>query len=688
MKRLFINLLVCLLINSYQLKSQTVHTVDKWMEYIEEMASETEDDTRIETLYSDLSYLAEHPFELNTVTEEQLRRLPFLSDMQIRKLLEYRSRYGKMVTLYELKNVESFDFETISLFVPFVYIGEIVVDKRPITVKNLLKRGSNNLQIRYDKCFQQKKGYCSYPDSVLQQYPNRRYLGEPFYHSLRYSYAFDERIQFGLVAEKDAGEPFWNDYHKGYDYYSLHLFLKEMNKWLKSLAIGNYKVSFGQGLVISNDFSPSRNAIVSQAERRTNGFRRHFSTNESDFFRGAAATVSLKKIDISLFYSYRQLDAGVDSAVISSFKTDGLHRLVRDREKMRRVSMQTYGGNIRYATPDLCIGLTALSYSFGNCSVQPDPKPYNLYYFRGNRNTNVSVDYLLKNRMIKFYGETALSGNGAVASLNALQLTPASYFSFLLLYRYYDKRYQAFFGNAFSQSSTIQNEQGFYMGMQWSPFARLKLSAYMDLFRFPWLKYGIDAPSTGKEYMLQLEYTPKRNLSAYIRYKYKQKEKNQFELADDPGMAGILPYRQQRLRLQVLYAVSPSFSLRTSADGIFYAEAAKQSRGWMVAQSVGWKPAGLPVQTDFYVAGFHTDDYWSRISSYEKNILYAFNMPSFYGKGVRCAVSFRWDIVERLSLSAKFGYTCYADREVIGTDLEEIEGNVKADVYTLLRWKF
>lgn len=131
-----------------------------------------------------------------------------------------------------------------------------------------MKRGSNTLQIRYDKCFQQKKGYCSYPDSVLQQYPNRKYLGEPFYHSLRYSYAFDERIQFGLVAEKDAGEPFWNEYHKGYDYYSMHLFLKDMNKWLKSLAIGDYKISFGQGLVISNDFSPSRNALVSQTGKK------------------------------------------------------------------------------------------------------------------------------------------------------------------------------------------------------------------------------------------------------------------------------------------------------------------------------------------------------------------------------------------------------------------------------------
>ena len=32
--------------------------------------------------------------------------------------------------------------------------------------------------------------------------------GEPFYHSLRYSYTFEDRLQAGFVAEKDAGEPF------------------------------------------------------------------------------------------------------------------------------------------------------------------------------------------------------------------------------------------------------------------------------------------------------------------------------------------------------------------------------------------------------------------------------------------------------------------------------------------------
>lgn len=686
MKRMFITLLVFLLINSYQLKSQIISSVDKWMNYLEEMAAETENEEQIETLYADLSYLSEHPFDLNTVTEEQLKKLPFLSDLQIEKLLEYRLRYGKMITLYELKNVEAFDFQTISLLISFVYIDNKIVDKHPVKVKNLLKYGSNELQIRYDRCFQQKKGYCSYPDSIMEQYPNRKYTGEPFYHSLRYGYTFDDKIQFGVVAEKDAGEPFWNEYHKGYDYYSAHVFLKDMNKVLKSLAIGDYKVSFGQGLVISHDFTPGRSALVVQAERRSNGFRRHFSTNEHDFLRGTALTISIKKFDINMFYSYRKLDAGVDSNRISSFKTDGLHRLIRDREKMRTVAMQAYGGNIRYATPDICVGVTALSYSFGNKEVQPDLEPYNLYYFRGKRNVNISMDYLLKNRWIKFYGETALSANGAVATLNALQLTPASYFSFLLLHRYYDRKYQAFFGNAFAQGSAVQNEQGLYMGLQWVPVAHWKLSAYADMFRFPWLKYGIDAASTGKEYMLQADYNLSKDISLYLRYKYKQKDKNQ--TIENETSLFILPYIQQRLRLQLLYAVSPVILLRTSMDGILYKETQKQSTGWMIAQSMGWKPGRLPFQADLYAAFFFTDDYQSRISSYEKNILYAFNMPSFYGKGFRCSFSFKWEILEYLSLSAKWACTYYPDREVIGTNQEEINGPVKIDLYALLRWKF
>lgn len=672
MKNWFITPFISLFITCYSVYSQQTIPVDKWKEYVEDLADESLDEARLEMLYADLSYLSEHPMDLNEVTRDQLSRLPFLSDRQIEQILRYRKRVERFVSLYELKGIEDMDFQTIQLVLPFVYVGEKSVDKIPFTVKNLLKYGSNELLFRYDQCFQQKKGYGSYPDSVLQKYPNRKYLGEPFYASIRYSYNFEDRLQMGFVGEKDAGEPFWSEMHKGFDYYSFHFLLKEHGV-LKTLAIGDYKVSFGQGLVISNDFSLSRSALVSQAERRNNGFRRHYSTNEQDFFRGVATTLTWKDWDASLFYSYRKLDGAVDKDTFPTIKTDGLHRLSRDWEKRKKVGMQTLGGNIRFARSDVHIGLTALHYSFGGLTLYPQEKPYNRFAFRGKSNFNIGVDYMLKNRWGKLYGETAISGNGAMATLNALRLAPVSYLSLLILYRYYDRRYQAFFGNAFAQNSSVQNEQGVYLGFQWTPFGYWKISAYADFYRFPWLKYQVDYPSVGREYMAQLDYAWNASCSTYLRYKCKEK--------DEDG-------KQQRLRWQASYVLASAWHLRTSADGIFSDYGGDNQMGYSLSQSIGWKPSTIPFRFDTYVAWFSTDGYASRISSYEKNILYAFYMPSFYGKGFRFALSFHWDITRYLSLSAKLGHTYYKDRDKIGTDTEEIAGNQKTDLSALFRWKF
>ena len=687
MRGWFIILLITLLTTCYNATSQTIRSVDKWMEYIEELAEGLEDnEEQIETLFADLSFLAEHPFDLNTASEDMFRRLPFLSDLQIEAIAGYRQRHGNMLTIYELKNIPALDWPTIELMLPFVYVGEPEVSKRSVSPESLLKYGSNELLVRYARSLQEKQGYKFQPDSVLQQYPNRKYLGEPFYHSVRYSYVFDDRIQAGLVAEKDAGEPFWNSHHKGYDYYSAHVFLRNMGA-LKSLAVGDYKASFGQGLVMSHDFAPGRNAFLSQIERRNNGFRRHYSTNEVDFFRGIASTLRWKEIELSLFYSYRKLDATADSLYIRSFKTDGMHRLVSDLEKRRNVPTHTYGGNIRYATPHVVLGLTAIGYRFENFVVEPTPSPYNLFYFRGSQNTNVSVDYQYKNKQIKLFGETALSKNGAWATLNVLQWTPASYASGLILYRSYARDYQSFYGNAFSQSSMVQNEQGLYLGIQLSPVAHWKIFGYADFFRFPWLKYQVDAPSSGVEYMAQVEYSQQDKLSMYLRYRYREKESNR--TPDNQPEVDVLPDRQHRIRYQLLYKPFAGLSLRTAIDFSGYdEERGKESRGWMISQSIGWKLSQIPLQTDLYLAYFNTDDYSSRISAYEKNLLYVFNSPSFYDKGTRLSAVVRYFLTNKLSVSTKIGWTHYLERETIGSGLETIDGNNRTDVDLIIHWKF
>jgi hypothetical protein len=685
MSRLLMIWLINMLPNSYSVYSQEINTADKWIEYIEELQENSEEnDEFIETLYNDLSYLSENPLNLNLATPEELRKIPFLSDIQIMNILDYLQKQGEFVSIYELKNIRFLDMQTIELILPFVYAGE--VDKTlSFNIGNLLKYGKNELMLRYDRCLNEKKGYAEYPDSILEKYPNRKYVGEPFYSSMRYSYSFDNHLQAGFVAEKDAGETFLNKRHKVPDYYSMHVLLKDMGK-MRSFVVGDFKVSFGQGLVISNDFTPSRSSVLSQAERRNNGFRRHYSTNENDFFRGIASTVSLGKFDLSAFYSSRKADAtAAGETTVLSFKTDGIHRTEGDLEKRSLANIRTTGGNIRYITPQLLIGMTALTCSFGGLSVDPDPKPYNKFYFRGKRNSNISLDYRWRHEKIVVYGETAFSQNGAAATLNALQWSASSGLNTLILYRHYDRRYQAFYGNAFSQSSTVQNEDGLYLSMQWAPVPYWGFSGYADFFRFPWLKYGTDAPSSGREYMLQADFNKIKNTTVSARYRFRQNEKNLTEEHE----VSVKPVNRHKVRLQITNKPSDRMTFRTTVEGNVYDEnISSPSRGWAISQNAGWKNTNSPILLDAYAAYFKTSDYDSRVYSTEKNMLYSFSMPSFYGEGSRLSATLRYNFNPRLYLSVKAAWTHYFDRDTIGTDTEEIEGKNKTDLYVLLRWKF
>ena len=109
-------------------------------------------------------------------------------------------------------------------------------------MKSLLKYGKQEVLTRLDVPFYTRKGY------------QKNYLGPAMYHSLRYGYRYGDYLQMGITAEKDAGEPFFALHNeKGYDYYSIYFLLRNLGK-LKTLALGNYRLSFGQGLVVSTDF--------------------------------------------------------------------------------------------------------------------------------------------------------------------------------------------------------------------------------------------------------------------------------------------------------------------------------------------------------------------------------------------------------------------------------------------------
>ena len=113
-----------------------------------------------------------------------------------------------------------------------------------------------------------------------------------------------------------------------------------------------------------------------------------------------------------------------------------------------------------------------------------------------------------------------------------------------------------------------------------------------------------------------------------------------------------------------------------------------KSSGFYVSESVKMDIPAFPLKVTFSSAWFSTDDTSSKIYMYEPGILYSFSMYSFYGKGSRHSFNLVYEWKDKLSVHTKLGWTHYADRNKIGTGLEEIDGNNKLDLQLQLKLKW
>lgn len=696
----------------------------EWRVLVEQMAEE--EGARadaVENLYEELLYLERYPMDLNRVSRDQLERFPLLSSEQVLSLMEFLEENRPLYTVYELRNVPRVDHRTVELILPFFRVDEAegvrIQDWERVREQDrawekpldFLKKARHEVQGRFDKTLTERAGYRALPDSLLERYPNRNYLGEDFYTSLRYSLSYYNKLQLGFTAEKDAGEPFFvKGYRKGYDHHGVHLVLRDVGK-LKTVVLGDYRLSFGQGLVLNNDFMGSKAWGTDNIARRTQQPKRHFSTAESGFFRGAAVAAQLRDISLTAFYSSRWIDANLNNqGEITSLKVDGLHRTPLEMEKRKNTWEQVSGANITYRHGRFQAGASGVYYRY-NRSFNPVLRSYNQYYLRGSGYWNAGIDYSYQLPGFIFAGETAIARNGSIATINMLQYRPSGILNLSLLHRHYPISYNALHAQAFSEGSRVQNERGLYVGVGSQPLPKFNVTAYIDLIRFPWVLYGVDTPSKAIDFYLLGSYSFSRGKFLEARYKLKRKEKNR--AVPDVSARSVIPYTTNKLRLRYSHDQGDGWSFRTTADMASYAEngfsnelfpeeqavpnglPAKGSSekrspaefGYMISQSVSYR-GKAPLTGDAYLAWFDADSYNARLYSYERNLLSTFYMPSFCGKGIRLALSAKYQLLPGLVLSVKLGHTRYFNRDTIGSGTELIDGNRRTDLFTYLVWKF
>ncbi len=654
----------------------------------EQLSEESEEELDFTTFFEDLYALSQSPINLNTATESDLKKLQFLSDMQIDNILYYIYSTGNMQTIYELQLIDGLASWEIRNLLPFVQAGEQAARKPPPTnLRNMFHYGKNELLFRLDRGIEQKRGYQTTieEDEAGNQTTKKTYAGDPFYTSLRYRFNYANRVQFGFSAEKDAGEQFWGDYNKGYDFYSAFLQLNDIWKF-KTIVAGDYRANFGLGLVVRSEFGFGKSAYVLNVTPRNSGLKKFSSTDEYNFFRGAGATIRLGPTDISVFYSNKNIDADVTDGKFSSITKTGLHRTETERAKKHNVNQQVIGCNAGIDRKHFHIGLTAICTLFSDTLV-PDPNTYNALYFSGTRLFVAGTDYRFRINRLTIFGETAISSTQGIATLNGLSYTPVSTVGLVMLHRYYSPKFDNLFATAFGENSRTNNEQGVYLGTEIYAFRRWKFSAYADGFRFMFTKYGTDAPSDGFDYLLRADFSATRTISMYWQLKWERKSSNLSSA--NTNLATIVPVDKASVRYYLTYGEN-RLTFKNIVEGNLSANATDSPTfGIMALQDVSYRFANAPLTIDLRFQVFDAPAYNNRIYSYEKDILYAFSIPMYYGRGARYYLNLKYELSNQLCFWFKVGQTVYADgRESVGTSYETIEGNRTTTVRCLVRWKF
>lgn len=633
---------------------------------VEDVESATWEET-----FEMLENLSDQPLDINNASREQLEALPFLTAQQVEDIMGYRYRHGELQTPGELLMIPSLDYQRRRLLQCFTYVGHQPARQSLPRLDSLLRQGKHELTFSGRVPFYKRKG------------DRNGYLGYPYKHTLRYQFHYGSRVKFGLLGAQDAGEPFFAEGNSlGYDHYAWYLLFNRLGP-VETLALGQYRLSFGMGLVMNGGFSFGKLATLQNLGRSSNLIRQNSSRMTDGYLQGAALTVGLFPSSLNLhltaYASCHPLDATLNNdGTAATLLTDGYHRTPAEMQKKHNLTETDAGLHLEWRRGALRLGATA-AYTHLSRELRPNTTAiYRRYYPAGSDFLNASLDYRYTSHRLSFSGETAIDGNGALATANALSYQPSGVFSIMALQRFYSYRYAALHARSFAEGSRTQNESGLYLGVSWKPVRQLQLNAYTDYAWFAFPKYQISQSSYAWDNFLSAAYNASRwSLQARYRLHIRQR--------DTADKKALVNRTEHRARLAFTCKTLWDVTLQTQAD-LAYTDYNERDLGYMLSERLGYTLHG--VKLDAGVGYFHTDSYEARLYLYERAPRYQFTFPMFYGEGIRYWFMAQGTIASRLVLTAKWGVTNYFDRATIGTDKQLIDHSSMSDLDVQLTYKF
>ncbi|GAC1382377.1 MAG: helix-hairpin-helix domain-containing protein [Ginsengibacter sp.] len=629
----------------------------------------------------DLNDFLKHPVDLNKASLTQLIRLQYLTRLQIDNFIAYRNLLGLLTDIHELQAIPSWDLATIQNILPYVFISQKNQNSHRIA------KNKNSLLFRYGRTIQQSKGYLI-PDTAKASH----YFGSPDKLFVRFKHKQGDLLQYGFTGSKDAGEEFFRRSQKnGFDFYSAHVLLNNVGI-CKTIILGDFSINLGQGLIQWQTLGAKKGTEVINIERQSEILKVYNSSGQVNFNRGAGATITKNHFEITTFISFKFLDANNKkdtlngSDFVSSLKYSGYHRTKTEINDRGRLPFLNTGGNFSYNKNQLHIGFNSIFYHFGS-PIKKSPAMYNKFAFSGTDLINNSVDWSFTSNNLRSFGEIAVDNRFSIAATIGALAAVSKRVDISFLFRSLSKSYHSFYGDAFTESGTPSNETGLFAGVKIAPGNKWNIAGYIDFFSFPWLKYRIDQPSAGRDFMIYADYVITKNLKwqSKLRDHVKPANFNPHKLAISP----VLSIPKLNFSNQITFHPknvpiewSSKFDWIQYGNGITGLE-----NGSLLSLQIGWYPQKLPFTLDCAYESFKTGTYNSRIYSLQTDVLYNVAVPPSYGRGQRILFNSSIEL-NNATLYIKYSNSIYPGKKTIGSGLDTIKGNHKDEIRFELIFQF
>lgn len=577
-------------------------------------------------LYDELLAIWENPIDLNHCSEEDIHALPMLTLYEKEALVEYLLRYRPLDALSELLMVRGWTPYSLQKVRDFVCLTDMEA-KKPKD-KQTWKSGKWQVKQKLNFRMGAELADCDYVGSMAS-------------HAYQLSYQ-QRDWQFGFCLDKDEGER-WGDHGGGY------LEIKDL-PYVRQVVVGDYRIHFGQGLTVSSGLFGGKSQAATSLLSQTQSFRPQRSCAESGYFRGAAAVVDFsEKASLAFCIDWQKIDTNLEDSVFRSIKTDGLHREDKDLAKKDNVQRLCLGLRQQFRHEQFQWALNAFYYHFDH-AWHAEWQAYNHYYFRGKSAANFSADWRWRIGNVFWGGECAFDHLGHWAAICHLNIKPHSDIALFLSLRRFQAAYQAPFAATFSEKSQVCNEEAVFLSGHFVLLKNCVVSCYVDAYRFPWLRYGVNAPSLGWDSQLDIDWQASASVRVTWRYKEKRQEKNVLAEASPVGVRPIQGQVTRSGRAQIVMSLD-KLRLKTSLQGASCAE----KKAYCLSQEIRYQVDDGPFSLSLQQALFDGDQ---GLSSYLYSNDLAGSMPfvNLSGKGqftsvmmkYRCSQHCQWQVRAKL----------------------------------------